>query len=252
MLRAGDDPPPTVAAPEALARLSTAQVVALTGYHPTTIGDAASAGDIAGSTKDARGRWWHDPEAVQRWARSRPFLREAPDGWNRTPYWRGKDRLLTDAGLNPDAITIDPDTGCWVWGAAVTTGGHPMVWNGTRLTSVRRLIWERTHGPLPEGWRLWRRCDDVRCVNPDHVEPRPPGPTPRPVRPKPPTPHQVRLGPLLPAERPEDMPEREWVLLTGLVAGRTVAEMAAIIGVARQHGYVLLHRAEGRLRTGDR
>ena len=45
------------------------------------------------------------------------------------------------------------------------------------------------------------------------------------------------------------MPEREWVLLTGLVAGRTVAEMATVIGVARQHGFRLLRRAEAQLRV---
>jgi len=54
----------------------------------------------------------------------------------------------------------------------------------------------------------------------------------------------------MPAERPEGMPEREWVLLSGLVAGRSLAEMAAVIGVARQNAYSLLCRAEGRLRSG--
>ncbi len=88
MERSPDDPPPTVAAPEALARLSTAQVVALTGYHPATVRKAADTGEIAGSTKDARGRLSHDPEAVRCWAQSRPNLRETADGWTRAPYWR--------------------------------------------------------------------------------------------------------------------------------------------------------------------
>jgi len=54
----------------------------------------------------------------------------------------------------------------------------------------------------------------------------------------------------VPAERPADLPEREWVLLTGLAAGRTVAKMARVLGVARQNAYLLLRLAEGRLRSG--
>ncbi len=157
---------------------------------------------------------------------------------------------MTGEGFNPDAFPTDPETGCWVWQAAVTTHGHPIAWDGQRHVIVRRVLWERAHGPLPEGYRLWRRCGDVRCVNPDHVESRPPGLQPRLVKPKPPTRHQVRIGPLMPAERPEGMPEREWTLLTGLVAGRTVTEMAKVIGVTRQNGYLLLNRAEGRLQAG--
>ncbi len=252
MVRAGDDPPPTVAAPEALARISTAEVVALTGYHPGTVRDAAHDGDLRGSTKDARGRWWHDPEAVRQWARSRPMLRETPEGWTRMPYWRGKGRALADEGFHPEAWIIDPDTGCWVWQAAVTTHGHPIAWDGTRHVIVRRVLWERAHGPIPEGHRLWRTCAEGRCVNPEHLELRPPGTKPRPVPPRPPTRHQLRLGPLMPTERPEGMPAREWALLVGLLEGRTVAEMATILGVARQHGYVHLRRAEGRLRSSDR
>ena len=183
-------------------RLSTTQVAAMTGYNPTSISTAVRSGDIVGSTKDDRGRWWHDPEAVRSWARSRRFLRETADGWRRDPYWRGKGRTLTDEGFHPEAWMIDPDTGCWVWQAAVTTRGHPIAWDGTRHVLVRRVLWEQEHGPLPGGYHLRRRCGDVRCVNPSHVESRPPGREPGPERaakPTPPTAHQVRLGPLRPA-----------------------------------------------------
>ncbi|CAA9568961.1 MAG: hypothetical protein AVDCRST_MAG70-2316 [uncultured Thermomicrobiales bacterium] len=94
-----------------------------------------------------------------------------------------------------------------------------------------------THGHWPRC-----RCADLRCVAPDHQALRSPTgerpPFTPPVVPLPPTLHQVRLGPRRPAERPAGMPEREWVLLTELVAGRTVAEieMVKVIGVSRQHG----------------
>ena len=51
----------------------------------------------------------------------------------------------------------------------------------------------------------------------------------------------------MPAEHPERTPEREEVPLTGLAAGHSVAEMAKVIEIARQHAYRLLGQAEGRL-----
>ena len=235
---------------------SARDAAARVGCKAHTLRSAARRGAVEGAAKDAEGRWWFDPDGVRRWVgtlRSPGRHAAAPV---RNPYWRGKGRVLTEAGFHPDAITVDPDTGCWLWGAGVTSDGHPFAWDGTKHVNVRRRLWELTHGPLAEGHWLRRRCADLRCVAPDHQELRSPtrerAPFTPPVIPPPPTAHQVRLGPLVPAVRPEGIPEREWVLLSGLVAGRTVAEMTKVIGVARQHGYVLLRRAEGRLRSSDR
>jgi len=52
----------------------------------------------------------------------------------------------------------------------------------------------------------------------------------------------------MPAERAEGVPVREWVLLTGLVAGRSMEELAPMKAMSRQACCLVLHRVEERLR----
>jgi len=251
MERSPDALPPREVNPDAPGRLLTAQVAALTGYTPGTVRDALRLGAITGSVKDARGRWWHDPEAVRRW---RAGESAGPDGraWrHRRTFWRGPGRLLTADGINPAAVEVDAETGCRVWLGASSGDRQPVGWDGTRYVAVRRVEWQRRHGPIPPGYQVRRTCPEKRCVNPDHsalLIPR----SERPPTPRPLTVHQLRLGPIMPAERPEGMPEREWAILTGLVAGDTATTTAGRVGLSRQRFYVHLRRAEGRLRTGER
>jgi hypothetical protein len=37
---------------------------------------------------------------------------------------------------------------------------------------VHRLVYERTHGPVPAGTWVWHRCDSRVCCNPVHLEAR--------------------------------------------------------------------------------
>jgi hypothetical protein len=39
---------------------------------------------------------------------------------------------------------------------------------GKRL-AVRRIVYERQHGPLPSGVRLFARCRSKQCCNPSHM-----------------------------------------------------------------------------------
>ena len=70
----------------------------------------------------------------------------------------------------------DPDTGCWVWRAAMHRngyGGFSMQddagkWN-KRL--AHRISYELHVGPIPEGLTIDHLCRNRRCVNPEHLEP---------------------------------------------------------------------------------
>lgn len=70
-----------------------------------------------------------------------------------------------------DRISPEPNSGCWLWTAAVTTGGYAtMVIHGRRIT-VHRWLYEHYNGPVPTGLELDHKCRVRCCVNPDHLEP---------------------------------------------------------------------------------
>lgn len=65
--------------------------------------------------------------------------------------------------------------GCWEWTAGVTHFGHGRI----RLTiepkrhanaMAHRVSYELHHGPIPAGKLVLHKCDNPKCVRPDHLE----------------------------------------------------------------------------------
>lgn len=74
--------------------------------------------------------------------------------------------------------------GCWLWTGAITAYGYPKYRTYRHVDAAYRVLWEDTHGPIPEGYELdhichsrdqtciaGSECQHRRCVNPDHLEP---------------------------------------------------------------------------------
>ena len=67
-------------------------------------------------------------------------------------------------------------------GRVCTSPVHIWTIGGVRRTgSVRRVLYEAVHGPLPAGVRVYRSCDEGACVDPAHTAMRRPG---RPASPR--------------------------------------------------------------------
>ena len=67
-------------------------------------------------------------------------------------------------------ITIDQQTGCWLWTASLKPNGYGQRWDGYKLTWAHRAVYEALRGAIPQGLVLDHLCRIPRCVNPEHLE----------------------------------------------------------------------------------
>jgi hypothetical protein len=73
---------------------------------------------------------------------------------------------------HPTEYELDRATGCWNWMWARYSDGYGMAaMPGNTTRQAHRVVYERFRGPIPGGMDLDHLCRNIRCVNPDHLEP---------------------------------------------------------------------------------
>ena len=66
---------------------------------------------------------------------------------------------------------VRQEGGCWVWGGRVNWRGYGYMSFRDQDRPVHRLMYEACRQPVPENLTLDHLCRNLRCVNPDHLEP---------------------------------------------------------------------------------
>ena len=65
--------------------------------------------------------------------------------------------------------TIDSESGCWEWLGHLRNQEYPTLFIGNHSIAAVHVAWFIATGEIPTGGRIYRVCDNLRCVRPEHL-----------------------------------------------------------------------------------
>lgn len=84
-----------------------------------------------------------------------------PDGLKRSPIYHSTECQFWSK--------VNKTEGCWEWTGSTHKFGYGEFRSGYTFYRAHRYSYELHHGEIEEGLGINHKCDNPKCVNPDHL-----------------------------------------------------------------------------------